>query len=400
LRPGRNAEITSLTGLRGLAALLVIVNHYWVWTRVTPTAELPVWMQPWTGTASLGMAVFFTLSGYVIALSYAGWEWRARPVFSLIRLFFYRFARLYPAFFLFAVLVVLRSRTLRDLSDGETQRYLVPHLLFWQTWWPVKYDGELAPSDQFHVSWSLSVECALYLAFGLGAVLVGVLPRWRYKPIFLAIIFFVATTVLVRMAWSYRQDLAPDGWTDWDWGRWLFHVSPYALSLQFAIGVAAYRLSLLSHSPRQAALASNLGAACLAAVYLLVARRVLRDAFDVAILTSLSTALLMMGALSDTIVNRLLAGRAIVYVGTISYSLYLFHFVTPNFAFYGEMPRYNLVAVAYHAAHFLTALALAVMLATGVYQLVEVPGRRVIRAAADRLLGIERRPVEQGLPAE
>jgi peptidoglycan/LPS O-acetylase OafA/YrhL len=370
LRPGRIAEIASLTGLRGLAALLVIVSHYWVWTRVTPTAELPVWMEPWTSTAALGMAIFFTLSGYVIALSYAGWDWRERPLFSLIRLFFYRFARLYPAFFLFAVLVVLRSTALRDLSDRETQRYLVPHLLFWQTW-SVKYDGELASDDQLHVSWSLSVECALYLAFGLGAILVAALPRWRYKPLFLAIVFFVSTTVLVRMAWFYRHDLAPDGWTNWDWGRWLFHVSPYAVSLQFAIGVAAYRLSLLSHSPRLAAIASHLGAACLVAVYLLVARNVLRDLFDVAILTSLSTALLMIGGLSDTVVNRLLAGRTIVYVGTISYSLYLFHFVTP-----------------YHAAHFLTALTLAVMLATGIYRLVEVPGRRVIRAAADRLLGI------------
>lgn len=53
MRPGRNAEIASLTGLRGLAALLVIVSHYWVWTRVTPTAELPVWMEPWTSTAAL-----------------------------------------------------------------------------------------------------------------------------------------------------------------------------------------------------------------------------------------------------------------------------------------------------------------------------------------------------------
>jgi peptidoglycan/LPS O-acetylase OafA/YrhL len=201
-----------------LPLLLVIVSHYWVWTRVTPTAELPVWMEPWTSTAALGMAIFFTLSGYVIALSYAGWDWRERPLFSLIRLFFYRFARLYPAFFLFAVLVVLRSTTLRDLSDREPQRYLVPHLLFWQTWWPAKYDGELASDDQFHVSWSLSVECALYLAFGLGAILVAALPCWRYKPLFLAIVFFVSTTVLVRMAWFYRHDLAPDGWTDWDWG--------------------------------------------------------------------------------------------------------------------------------------------------------------------------------------
>ena len=66
------ADIHSLTGLRGLAALLVIFSHYWAWTRTTPTAELPVWIEPWTSTSDLGMAIFFTLSGYVIALSYSG----------------------------------------------------------------------------------------------------------------------------------------------------------------------------------------------------------------------------------------------------------------------------------------------------------------------------------------
>ena len=95
-------------------------------------------------------------------------------------------------------------------------------------------------------------------------------------------------------------------------------------------------------------------------------------------------------ALSDSTVKRLLAGRAIVYVGTISYSLYLSHFVTPDFAFYGEMPTFNLVAVVCHAAHFLTAFALAVTLATGIYRLVEAPGRRVMRAAAGRLPGLGR----------
>jgi hypothetical protein len=40
------------------------------------------------------MAIFFTLSGYVIALSCGDWDWRHRPGFNLARLFFYRLARL------------------------------------------------------------------------------------------------------------------------------------------------------------------------------------------------------------------------------------------------------------------------------------------------------------------
>ena len=57
-------------GLRGVAALLVVLHHYVFWTAVVPAKTLPPWLILWTATAGMGMAIFFTLSGYVIALSY------------------------------------------------------------------------------------------------------------------------------------------------------------------------------------------------------------------------------------------------------------------------------------------------------------------------------------------
>lgn len=403
LKYQKKGEISSLTGLRGLAALLVIIGHYPVWTSVVPLAARPAWLTQWTGTPGIGMAIFFTLSGYVIALSYSHWDWRARPGFNLTRLFFYRFARLYPAFFVFAVVIVLRSPSLRDLSDPQAQSYLLSHFLLWQAWLPVKYQGALADGDLFHVSWSLSTECALYLLFGLGAILSAVLPGGRHKPIVLAGLFFVSTCLLLRAAWLMRHDIAPAGWSDADWDRWLFYISPYAVSLQFGLGVIAYRISRLSLPEKLPKIASEFGAAGLLAVYFLIATSKVRDPFDVAMLASFATALLMIGALSDSVANRVLSGRAIVYIGTISYSLYLFHFLTPGIGFSGQLQILDLTAAAYFALNFLVALAFAIMLATGVYMFVEVPGRRAIRAAADRLLGVRRAaPVarEQGAPAE
>ena len=79
----RRGEITSLTGLSGLAALCVVITHYWYWTTVAPIAALPPAVAQWTGTSRIGMAIFFTLSGYVIALSYSHWNWRVnRPGFA------------------------------------------------------------------------------------------------------------------------------------------------------------------------------------------------------------------------------------------------------------------------------------------------------------------------------
>ena len=400
----KQGEILSLTGLRGLAALLVVITHYWAWTKVTSADALPASVNPWMATAGIGMAIFFTLSGYVITLSYAKWDWRNRPVFNLTRLFFYRLARLYPAFFVFALMAILRFPALQDLTDPNAQGYLLPHLLLWQAWWPVKYGDVLASDDFFHVSWSLSVECALYLAFAIGAIFLAMLPRWRFKPIILGAVFLVVTWELVHAAWSARQSLMPEGWTELDWYRWLFLFSPYAISLQFVIGVAAYRISLLPLPGGVARLLSNAGAVGLLAVYVRDATgAVPLGAFMVGMYAALATGLLMAGVSSDSITNRLLSGRAIVYVGTISYSLYLFHYLTPPLALHGrQFDSFTPTAAGFHAINFAASLALAIIFSTGVYTLVEVPGRRWIRAMADQLLGLRRAPGprEQSAPAE
>ncbi len=384
----RHEEIRSLTGLRGVAALLVVIAHYWSWTKVTPEGALP--SMPWAGAADIGMAIFFTLSGYVIALSYSHWDWRDRPGSNLTRLFFYRFARLYPAYFVFVLIAILTWPDIQDPLDPAARSYIAPHLLLGQAWLPVKYGGELVSNAHFHVSWSLSVECALYLAFGLGAIVVAVLPAWRYRGLVLGVASFCAVWLMVDAAWLYRQTLMPVGWSDGDWYLWLFHFSPYAVALQFLLGVAAYRVSLLSLPSAAARLASELGLIGLVTIQgLAIAGRL--DHSNDALPSAIATVALLIGARSESIANRLLSRRAIVYVGTISYSLYLFHPMIPPLALHGRFFEvYSTKAAAFHAVNFASSIALAIIFATGVYTLVEVPGRRWIRARADRLLGLQR----------
>jgi peptidoglycan/LPS O-acetylase OafA/YrhL len=398
----RRGEITSLTGLRGLAALCVVITHYWYWATVAPIEVLPPAVTQWTGTSRIGMAIFFTLSGYVIALSYSHWHWREAPFFNLTRLFFYRFARLYPAFFVFAMLIFLRHPEQHDLSNPAIRDFLLPHFLLLHSWLPLKYNGTLAAEGPFHVSWSLSVECALYLLFGLGAIFAAVLPRWRRKPIFLAAAFFLSVGVSLHLATMPGGHLIPEGWTGLEWTKWLLQLSPWAISLQFGLGVIAYHLFRRPLSERLARLASNLGGAGLVAVYFLIGRDVLHDAFQESILAAMATVLLLIGALSESITNRFLSSRAMVYIGTISYSLYLFHFLTPGMANTRFFDAYNETAMAYHAVNFLTSLFITIVFSTGMYRIVEVPARRAIRTAADRLLGIQHMAAmsEQGAPAE
>jgi peptidoglycan/LPS O-acetylase OafA/YrhL len=402
----KKGEIASLTGLRGLAALLVVTAHYWPWTRVTQLEQLPTEMASWMETSGIGMAIFFTLSGYVIALSYGHWNWRQRPGFNLARFFFYRFARLYPAFLLFAILVVLRWPVLQDFGDSEAAAYLVPHLLLVQSWWPTKFGGTLVAEDHFHVSWSLSVECALYLGFGLGMIGAAMLPRGHFRSLLFGatlLIGLIGGWFLLDSAWLLGRQMMPSGWSDLDWYLWLHFYSPWGPALQFGIGIAAYALSRTGVVKHFGLFASELGGLGLVTVYLYFAIYSSAVRFDQTVLASLATAFVLVGALSHSITNRLLSGRAIIYLGTISYSLYLFHFMTPAIAVHGRFfESYTFTAGAFHAINFLTSFALAIVIATGVYRLVEVPGRRIIRAMADRLLGLRRAslPMAQGSPAE
>ena len=89
----------------------------------------------------------------------------------------------------------------------------------------------------------VGVECALYLLFGLGAVLVALLPAWRGRAATLGIAFFVVVVAGLWLGWSLRDILRPADFDNSTYYRWIFLFSPAAISLQFGIGVAAWKVS-------------------------------------------------------------------------------------------------------------------------------------------------------------
>jgi peptidoglycan/LPS O-acetylase OafA/YrhL len=235
----------------------------------------------------------------------------------------------------------------------------------------------------------LSAEAGLYLLFGIGAIIVALLPHRR--PPVIAVAFFVIWIALLWLAWVYRPDLKPQGWSDGDWYLWLYGFSPWGVAVQFGIGVLAWRASR-NISDGLARTAAAVGALGLLAIYAMCATAYVTSHVEQSLIAAISTACLMAGARSDGRVIRWLSARGIVYVGTVSYSLYLFHFAVPNLGIGGDVfQKLTLVALLYWLVTFATGVAFAIMLATGVYQLVEVPGRRLIRRGADRLLGISAR---------
>ncbi len=154
MAPRPPADIASLTGLRGIAALWVVLYH------LTDRLRWPVFDAGW-----LGVDMFFTLSGFVLTHVYADRNmfttWRSYVGFLMVRL-----ARIYPLH-IFALLVVAAVALLvPGYWPPGFAKYplfglhgLVEALLLVQNWPFIGLNNWHTPS------WTLSNEWMAYLMF-------------------------------------------------------------------------------------------------------------------------------------------------------------------------------------------------------------------------------------------
>ncbi len=102
--PSRDGIIAPLTGLRFIAASLVVFFHYFETVRVFDGASLP-WITLLNGNGQTGVSIFFALSGFLITARYRD-QWVARSI-SFWQYWRKRFIRIYPAYFFALVALVI-----------------------------------------------------------------------------------------------------------------------------------------------------------------------------------------------------------------------------------------------------------------------------------------------------
>lgn len=324
--PRRDGEIAALTGLRGFAALWVLLFH--VWGAAGPrrmTLELGGLSLDFTPLFSIGWAgvqVFFVLSGFLLALPYVDWRAgrRARPPVPpyLAR----RCARVLPGYYLQLLILLLIAWQVDGHwligGLGELVGYLGMAFL----------PEPLGVTMLNDVWWTLPIEFSFYLALPLLAVL---LQRRRLWPLlgvaFAAMFIWRWLTIEV-----WAAELAPGG-------RFLFgYQLPGSLD-SFALGMAT---ALLFRSPEVHGwlAARRWHLELLAAAGLVLAAGLLywmhfgyRAYWTRAPITFLWTplfctavaAVVLAAAGGSAILRCLLANRAMHYLGVISYGIYLWH---------------------------------------------------------------------------
>ena len=346
-------DLRALTTLRFLAALWVVLYTAW--------PHLDVGFVPVAVTKGyLGVETFFVLSGFILSHVYL--EAAGEKRFRYGGFLWARLARVYPLHLvtLFGMIGLGLAATVAGLSiDGSLTNWrdLPAHLTLTHAW-------GLATSSAFnHPSWSISAEWAAYLSFPAFAFVAW---RLRDRPV-------LATGLAVAFAlglYAAFQPLAGYSLTEatFRWGA--LRIAPC-----FALGCALY----LVHRRGGVRFAGPV-ALVSGVVVLISASLGLWDAITVLAAGGL---ILGLGSL-DNARAGVLGSKAGVYLGEISYSIYMVCapvlLLTTNIAarFTGDDDK------RFHIIVWLALVAAIPVAAMITYHLVERPARKALRGIADR----------------
>ena len=301
----QNRVLPSLTPLRGVAALWVVLYHYNIWLSNLSLDDYALIVDQ----GYLAVDLFFMISGFVMAHVY----WRAFT--TDVRGNYWKFlgaraARLYPLHLFILLLFLataLSARTGTYLATGlfkpipiEGARSLLALLanLF-------MLQGLKASALSWNYpSWSISIECMAYSLFPLALA-----SLWRAPKLAKIALAGLLVALLI-----YLRQLTGDGFNQWDGAVAFLRCLP-----EFFIGVLLY--DLYCSGAGACVLESDITAIIVWIAALYLSQTGVSDFLNV-----LSFPLLILVSVENRgFVTRLINIKPLVWLGEISYSLYLVH---------------------------------------------------------------------------
>ena len=280
-------RLDSIQVMRGLAALLVFAFHL----VVTVDRYTPAELRGWVDFGQIGVDLFFVISGFVMAHSTRSLTTAREATQFLVR----RLWRIAPLLY-----VVASAHILWSFAFGRP-----PGLGAILNCFAILPVAEAAEGSAYALipAWTLGFELAFYL---LVAVAVTALDRWRLPVLILALL------LLPQLPVPWPAAFAPYG---------------DALMMEFAFGVGLWILWNRNLISRRFSIAAGLLAICAAAFTVPDMPEPDSRAFAWGIPAALAFAAML--ALVPT--NKGV-GRALIWLGSASYSLYLCHVVVVDAA--------------------------------------------------------------------
>lgn len=316
-RPQPDARLDVLDGLRGIAILMVVWWHLWLFSWLTPYINLfghqygVLLIVP--GTGLMGVELFFFISGFVLFYPYARHLFEGKALQTVGHFAERRFLKIVPSYAiaLFAAAPLLGQ----FVSPLHALWQIVAHLLFIHTFWVDTWVGING------VLWSLGVEVQFYLIFP------ALCWAFRRQPV-VVYLLMCAGAIGYRM-WAAHIDVG-------DYVR--MQQMPAYLDL-FADGMlAAYAFVWLRNRPnheRFAWLATLIAAAAAVGLYALLANLHTKlyipngynawQATNRPFFGGLVAVFTVAALFSYRWLHVAIANPFLRYLGIISYNLYLWH---------------------------------------------------------------------------
>jgi peptidoglycan/LPS O-acetylase OafA/YrhL len=371
--PSNDAEsLKPLTSLRFVAAAMVVCFHasiafHWPWLKHIPTAF------------ATSVSFFFVLSGFILSYVYTSRDFPGYVPFLRAR-----FARLWPLQVLAVILLIAVAPLDLITSNGpgifnkwatlaanlSLTQALVPYPAYFYSW--------------NFASWSISTEMGFYLAFPF--LLMNIRRTWHRKLLGSVAIAYALVAIMKMLGLPY----------DGEYHTISMHAvciaNPLFRGVEFCMGMATWALwdRYVKHWTLSFAAWTLLEVTALAIVviWLTLCFDPLEDMippgsgrllFDFHSSCLLYAFLIVVLASGRGLVGRLLSRRLFVFLGEISFSVYMLH----------------LVLMATFVYHFQGAMSsplpyftVLLLLATASYLLVEKPAQRFLIGKRKRAMRV------------
>jgi peptidoglycan/LPS O-acetylase OafA/YrhL len=315
-------RVDSLTGIRAVAAILVMLTHAAYTTGKYNLGYAGLIYS----RMEIGVPIFFVLSGFLLFSPWVRASVRGRDGPSVRRYAWHRVRRIVPAY----VITVLAAYALYHFrtagpNPGHTWLGLFRNLTLTQIYTDDYLFSYL--HQGLTQMWSLAVEVSFYVALPVLAwLLLGVLCRRQFRPIRL----MVGLTALgcITPAWLvlvHTTHWLPDGARLWLPTYLAWFIGGMMLAVLRETGAAAYALVCVPLSIVCYLIASTpiAGAPTTSPSEL---REGLAKAAFYAVIATLTVAPLALG--NRGWYAQFMASRPMVFLGEISYEIFLIHLVT------------------------------------------------------------------------
>lgn len=372
---GSKRLLPALTGVRGVAATWVIVEHFWEYIR-SFAPELR-FLERWVVSGFLSVEVFFTLSGFIIAYNYAD-EFVGVTKAAYRRFIINRFARIYPVHLVTLVGAVVLVGGAKVLGIELTTPFERTPLTF--LWNVLLLHGVVYVRAYNPPAWSVSVEFVAYVIFPFLAVWLVRFRSARSAFIACGVVTFIGTGAMLAIG-HWVGPLST--------GRAMFWAR---ISTEFLAGVLLWKgWSQMREQQGRWGDALVWGSLVIVFAYLTLVDATSVFVPEVFAMTPLIVLFILGCAAAVGSAQSFLGSRIIEWSGRVSYSLYLTHFlILIPVGKIWPAEEHSGVALPLKIGWILFWLSACYVAAHLMYTIVEERGRRWIR----------RRVLSEGPPVE